>query len=121
MDFDLNRVAENVSAADTEDLIDRITVYRSGMEPAAIGLIEAELARRGISDRKIRAHSGRLAERAIVDDAGLTVSCMKCSAPAVSREWRMYRVLRLIPVFPLKMSLCEEHGGFVPREMAEET
>jgi len=120
MNFDLKRVAENVREADTDDLLDRITVYYSGMEPAAIDLIHAELARRGVSDRKIRAYALEVAAKVIVDDAGLTVSCMRCSSPAVSREWRMYRVLRSIPVFPMKMPLCEAHGGFVPREMPEE-
>lgn len=111
MNFDPKRVAENVREADTEDLMDRITVYRSGMEPAAIGLIEDELSRRGVSDRKIRAHASHIGETAMLDGTGLVIRCMKCQAPAVSLEWRMYRLLELIPVFPMHMPLCEEHGG----------
>ena len=33
MRFDVERVRQNVQQATTEDLLDRLTVYREGMEP----------------------------------------------------------------------------------------
>ena len=35
MRFELRRVAEFIRRADTEELLDRVTIYREGMEPAA--------------------------------------------------------------------------------------
>ena len=52
--FDLNQVRQNAKAATTEDLLDRLTVYRAGMEPAAIEVIEAELDKRGIGEQVVR-------------------------------------------------------------------
>lgn len=120
MDLDLKRVAENVRAADTDDLLDRITVYRSGMEPDAIDLIEAELADRGIDEREIQAHAGQSRTTAMFDRSGTAIRCTRCSAPAIGREWQFYRILGIIPVFPMWMDLCREHGGRPPEEKLED-
>ena len=40
MHFDIQRVAAYIRVADTEELLDRVTVYRNGMEPAALDLME---------------------------------------------------------------------------------
>src|SRR3954453_4314818 len=45
--LDLDRVRQNVLRATDEDLLDRATVYRRGMEAAALDIIDAELAERG--------------------------------------------------------------------------
>ena len=55
--FDLERVRANVRQATTEDLLDRVTVYRAGMEESALAIIEAELRSRDISDEEIEAHA----------------------------------------------------------------
>lgn len=47
MDLNLDRVRENARKANTGELLDRVTVDRDGMVPAAIELIEEELADRG--------------------------------------------------------------------------
>lgn len=52
MDWDADRVRANARQAPTEDLLERVTVYRSGMEPEAVEIIEAELRRRGICARR---------------------------------------------------------------------
>ena len=46
MELDLNKVARYIRRAETEELLDRVTVYRDGMEPAAVDLMENELALR---------------------------------------------------------------------------
>ena len=43
MELDIQAVRENVRPAATDDLLHRPTVYRVGMEPAALTLIPAEL------------------------------------------------------------------------------
>ena len=65
---DWRRVAEYIRRAETEELLDRVTVYRAGMEPAAVDLMEHELDRRGISREAIAEHA---AERRILFDQPL--------------------------------------------------
>ena len=50
----LERVRDNARKAETEDLLDRITVYRAGMEDAALEIIDEELRHREISGEDIR-------------------------------------------------------------------
>src|SRR5271154_2856771 len=57
MQFNAERVRDNVRQADTNDLLDRITVYRAGMEPEAVDIIESELFRRGLDGNAIAAHA----------------------------------------------------------------
>ena len=51
--FDLERVKANVRQATTEDLLDRVTVYRAGMEDTALEVIEDELRARKLSAAEI--------------------------------------------------------------------
>ncbi len=79
--LDLERVRANVRQADLEDLLDRATVYRNGMERDALELIDAELRARGISAAEIAAHRERRAATLYGAD-GLAVKCEKCFRPA---------------------------------------
>ena len=63
--LDLDRVRANVGKAATADLLERVTVYRDGMEPAALDLIETELRRRGVSYQK-QAEFGEAHEKGVV-------------------------------------------------------
>jgi hypothetical protein len=105
MQFNLQRLRANVQAASTEDLLDRATVYRSNLEPAAVPVILEELRVRGISAEAIIAHeSTRWTGR----------TCDRCFRPAVSREWGWHRLFGKVPVFPWLFYLCEghrAHGG----------
>src|SRR2546426_528712 len=56
MEFNAGRVFANVRSADTEDLLDRVTAFREGMEPQALAIIENELARRGLGPREIESY-----------------------------------------------------------------
>ena len=53
--FESERVRKNAREATTEDLLNRVTVYRGDMEPEALKIIEAELA-----PFKARPHWGKL-------------------------------------------------------------
>lgn len=57
LDFDAGRVAKNAQEAPTEDLLDRVTVYRGNLEPEAVGIIEEELRQRGVSAADVAAHA----------------------------------------------------------------
>jgi hypothetical protein len=53
MEFDSERVWLNVRKAETQDLINRVTVYRQGMEEDALSIIERELHNRGITQEEL--------------------------------------------------------------------
>ena len=108
MELDLDRVRDNVREAETEDLLDRATVYRDEMESEALTLIEEELDNRKVSDAQREQH--RRSRANILHDAdGRPVRCRECWRPAVVKLWRWHRLFGLVPVFPEVRSLCEKH------------
>ena len=124
MDFDLRKVAEHVRAAKTEDLLDRVTVYREDMEPAAVDLMENELARRKITPEQIAAHERERRAAALTEPDGFVKRCAFCDRPAVTRAWttrrphgagRLAAVTPLVWVIalfrvPLRLNFCEVHA-----------
>jgi hypothetical protein len=89
MRFVAQRVRRNVREAETEDLLDRATVFRAGMEPEALEIIEAELRRRGIRADEIDAHAAaRTTQPALIGKDGLPTQCSFCIRPAVAKGWR---------------------------------
>lgn len=109
MEIDLRRVAEWMRSASTEELLDRVTVFREDVEPAAFDLFRGELDRRGVPEWAIAEHELVRRERIIQRADGSVVKCWKCPRPAVARARRWWRILRVIPVLPLRMPVCEEH------------
>jgi hypothetical protein len=106
--FDLERVRSNARQATTEDLMDRATVYRREMEPAALEVIDAELAARGVSSEALEAHArDRLGS--LTDARGLPARCSFCPRPAVEKRRGWHRLWGLLPVFRREFYLCEEH------------
>jgi len=108
---ELRRVAEFVRVAETEDLLDRVTVFRAGMEPVALDLMEMELFRRGLTPADIRAHERSRRATAIMLPDGTALRCNFCSRPAVLRRWAWHRLFGRIPVFPRVFAYCPAHGG----------
>jgi hypothetical protein len=108
--LDLDRLQANIQAASTEDLLDRVTAYRSGMEPEAIDLIERELRKRGITAADQAAYQAAHAQGEF-DRDGLRRQCAYCRRPAVCRRWRWFRLFRRLPLFPLLTPLCELHAA----------
>ena len=56
MQLDLEKVRMYAKKADNRALLDRVTVFQQGMEPAAIEIIKKELLQRGISPSDICQH-----------------------------------------------------------------
>ena len=109
MNFDRNRVKRIAQDSTNEELMDHITVYRAGMEPEAVRLIEAELARRGIDQLQIKAHEAQRRESAFFYPDGTAVRCSFCNRPAVGQRWGWHRLWGKVPLFPRRFAYCEKH------------
>ena len=114
MEFNLKRVAQYIRKATTEELLDRVTVYREGMEPAALDLMEGELDRRGVTRADILLHDAERREYAIMLSDGTAMRCSFCDRPAVSRARGWHRLFGRVPLFPKVFAYCAFH--FAPKE-----
>jgi hypothetical protein len=120
--FNAERVRTNAQQATTEDLLDRITVYRSGMEPEAVFIIEDELRRRGVDDDTIEAHAAERGFKAILHADGTALKCSFCHRPAVAQGWGWHwlslpiwgKRRPVVPVFPRYLRYCSEHEPGAP-------
>ena len=87
MDLDLERIRANAREADTEDLLDRVTVYRQEMEPQAVEIIEEELRQRGLTTGELMAHEKNRQDQMLPRRAdGSVVKCSFCHRPAVRHQ-----------------------------------
>jgi hypothetical protein len=109
MRLDLDRVRQNVQKATTEDLLDRATVYRAGMEEAALEIIDAELNARGYSDLDVEHHAQKRIATAIMRPDGVAARCSFCFKPATLKGWGWHRFWGLFPLWPRFFRYCEEH------------
>ena len=116
LEFDPDAVRRNVHEAATEDLLDRITAYRAGMEPEAIGIIEAELAGRGVHRADIDRHQAENCQGIILRPEGFAYRCSFCRRPAVLRRWGWHWVWGMVPVLPRVLSYCSRHADPVSRD-----
>jgi hypothetical protein len=108
--FDPEAVRRNAREATTEDLLDRVTAYRSGMEPEAVAIIEAELESRGIDREEIERHEADSCGHVILRPEGFAYRCSYCDRPAVVRRWGWHWVWGLVPVLPRVMNYCARHA-----------
>ncbi len=111
MEWDPQTVLLNIRKADTDDLIDRVTVYRAGMEPEAIALIEDELHRRGVKEGEIDAYLQKCRLECLFQPDGIAKMCSFCRKPAVRQAWGWHRLLGKVPVLPRYLRYCKEHGA----------
>jgi hypothetical protein len=108
MEFNAAKVKQYAQTASTEELMDRVTVWRSGMEPQAVRIFESELARRGVGQLQIDAHAQQR-QAAILAPDGMAVKCSFCERPAVVQAWGWHRMWKVLPVFPRLLAYCQEH------------
>ncbi|MBY0457360.1 MAG: hypothetical protein K2V38_08490 [Gemmataceae bacterium] len=123
MKLPLREIAHYTQNAPTEELLDRVTVYREGMEPAALDLMEGELDRRGVTRAQIAAHDAETRASAIMLPDGTAKRCSRCDRPAVveSRGWHRWKA-RLpfvslglsLPLIPMRFAYCAFHNPDKP-------
>ena len=109
MQFSAQRVQANVRKATTDDLMDRVTVFRAGLEPAAVPIILEELRSRGVTPEAIVLHEGSRVGVLFYDN-GIACQCIRCAKPAVAREWGWQRIFRKVPLYPRTFLLCTDHA-----------
>ena len=109
MFFNLERVRDHARQAETEDLLDRVTVFRADMEEEALTLFEEELRCRGVTAADIEAHARRRAETGLWQPEGHAVRCSDCARPAVEEYWGWHRLWGLLPLFPRRFRCCTVH------------
>jgi hypothetical protein len=117
MQFGPEQVRHNVRQATTEDLLDRVTVYRGGMEPEAVTIIEGELQDRGVYRDRIDAHAARREREGFLLENGIAVSCSFCRDPAVRQGWGWHwlqlsirgQKRRIVPLVPRLFRYCARH------------
>lgn len=108
MRFDATRVLANARAADTDDLLDRVTAYRAGLEPEALDLIEMELRRRNVTPEQIADRARQYAGCLRAAD-GTALMCSWCRKPAFTAAWGWHRLWGRVPIFPERSYFCREH------------
>ena len=108
MPLDLRAVAADIRGADTDTLLDRATVYRPDLEPAAADLVDGELARRGVTEAEVREHDRRRRADVLFRDDGSARRCSFCDRPAVARRLGRHRLWGRVPVFPRVWNRCED-------------
>lgn len=109
MRLDLKRVAEFIRRADTEELLDRVTIYREGMEPAALDLMEGELDRRGVTREEIAEHDADRKATAIMLPDGTALRCSFCNRPAIVNARGWHKLFGRVPIFPRIFAYCSVH------------
>lgn len=108
MQFDPTQVLANARNADTHDLLDRVTAYRSALEPEALELFELELHRRGVTPAQIEEHA-RQYVHCVRGPDGTAQKCSWCPRPALTIEWGWHRLWGLVPVLPRLYRCCSKH------------
>jgi hypothetical protein len=109
MHFDAAKVRDNVRQASTEDLLDRATVFRKGMEEEALIIIEAELGDRGVSQEAIQAHGQATGAACLWGSDDVALKCSFCHKPALAQKWGWQRLWGMVPVFPRRFRYCDHH------------
>jgi hypothetical protein len=109
MASNMDRIRENIQSASTEDLLDRVTAFRQGMEPEAVRIAERELANRGVTAEAIARHREGYRGKLLVDEDGLPYCCSQCHRPAEGHRVSWVRLFWLVPLFPILRKVCSKH------------
>ncbi|CAN5331030.1 hypothetical protein BH10PLA2_BH10PLA2_12670 [soil metagenome] len=118
MRLDLESVRKNVQGASTEDLLDRATVFRGGMEAEALEIIDAELQTRGYTALDLEYHSQKRGPKVVIRSDGTAARCSFCLKPATSKGWGWHAVWGRFPLWPRFLHYCEEHRPGAGDELA---
>jgi hypothetical protein len=111
MHWDEEKLGLNISQAGTDDLLDRVTAYRAGMEPDAVALVEQELQKRGVTAAKVAEHRESIERECVFHADGTAKMCTFCRKPAVRETWGWHKIMGAIPIFPRLICYCKYHAS----------
>ncbi|MBI3822629.1 MAG: hypothetical protein HY289_08115 [Planctomycetes bacterium] len=109
MEWNEQKVLLNIRQAETDDLLDRVTAYRAGMETDAIAMIEQELHRRGVPTAEIEARQDEYQRKCLFHEDGTAKKCSYCRKPAVAERTGWLKLFFFLPVIPRRTLCCEDH------------
>ena len=115
MKIDSQKILSNARQASTDDLLDRVTVYRQAMEAEALAIFEEELRSRGVSREAIATHGRELEKLYLRSADGAVLECSFCRCPAVVERWGWHRLWGVLPIFPRRFRSCQNHIEQQPR------
>src|SRR5260370_37044973 len=111
MESDLQKLLVNIRKADTDELLDRITAYRLGLEADAIDMVEQELHRRGVAAERIAEHWELCRRDCTFHADGTAKMCSHCRKPRVREGWGWHKIFGKLPVFPRPLCCCQVHSA----------
>ena len=109
MHVQVERWRANAAESATDDLLDRVTVLRPGMELMALEIIEKELRSRGVTDEQVEEYRFKRENEVIWREPGLAWLCSYCARPAVAWEQEWIRLLWIFPIYPRPVRCCKVH------------
>lgn len=109
MKTESGKLLAHAAQMEKEELLDRVTVFRDAMQPEAVEVMEAELARRGVGPDDIHQHLRQMKHRVIHDAHGVPAQCSFCERAAVEQREDFHKLWRLIPVAKRNWYYCERH------------
>ncbi|HZZ81492.1 MAG TPA: hypothetical protein VFE62_23520 [Gemmataceae bacterium] len=109
MEWNEKKVLANIAQAATDDLLDRITAYRKGMEPEAVEMVEAELQRRGVTSADVETRRQTYERECLFHEDGSAMQCSRCRKPAVGKYLGWQKLWGYVPLFPREFRYCRAH------------
>lgn len=106
---DQERLLLNIRKAATDDLLDRLAVYASELEPDVLPMIEKELLDRGVTAAHIEDYRREMEPKVLRRADGSVEKCSFCRRPAQARGWGWHKIGRVVPVFPRRFAYCAKH------------
>ena len=109
IEFNPERVRENVRKAETFDLLERVTILRAELEPEALTIIMEELLARKVAPEAIVAYEEHR-RSVVLDETGNVIRCSYCRSPAVTSGFGWRRLFGVVPIVPMSRYFCRDHA-----------
>ena len=94
-----------------EELLDRWVFCREELTEVGKSGTAHEMEKRGLTASHQELHRKAWEGRLWRDSKGLTRVCNRCNRMATSRKWSIRKIFRLIPLIPIRIACCPDHGS----------
>ena len=114
MDTIHEQVRKFAALAETNDLIERVTIQRDDLDPEALTIIMQELLSRNISAETVSEYE-KSRDKFLYDSQGKPRLCNICGRPAISSIKSWLKFLRIVPIMPITEYCCEAHTELIEK------